>query len=50
MCVCLCGPQEYNHGMPQLVQSQTEYALVAASHDYILKAHMNKGTLFSTVM
>jgi hypothetical protein len=28
----------------------SKYTLVAASHDYILKAHMNKHTLLDNVM
>ena len=34
MCVCSCGPWEYNN----------EYALARASHDYIIGAHMNEHT------
>lgn len=41
----LCGPQEYNHGMSQLV-----CALVTTSHDSILMAHMNEHTLLNYIM
>lgn len=42
--------QEYNHGMLlQLLQPHYEFALVAAPlHNYILKAHMDKHTMFNS--
>lgn len=43
-------PEEYNHEMAQLVHIQCERALVVASHDYILEAHMNEHKLFNIVM
>ena len=36
--------------MPQLVQSQTEFAISTASHGYILGAHVNECTLPDDVM
>jgi hypothetical protein len=50
MCVCSCGAQEYNHRMLQLMQIKFEFALVAASHGYILGVHMTKHTLLNNVM
>ena len=43
------GPREYNHAMPQLVHTQTKFALAIASHGYILGAHMNEHTLLNDV-
>ena len=42
-----CGPWEYNHGMLQLVQSQSKFTLVAASCDYIVEAHINGCTMLN---
>ena len=49
-CIRTCGPQEYYHGMLQLVQIRSKSALVVASHDYVLKTQMNKCTLVNNVM
>ena len=40
MCVGSRGPQEYNYGMLQLMETQYEYALTTASHCYIPGIHM----------
>jgi len=44
------GTREYNHGIPQLVQIQTESSLAATSHAYILKVHMNECELLNNAM
>ena len=47
VCIHSCGPQEYDHGMPHLVQIQSKFGLVVTSHGHILGAHMNKCILFN---
>ena len=42
--------QEYNHGMPLLVQIQIAYALATAYDGYILGVHMDGRTLRHNVM
>ena len=50
MCIHSCGLLESNHGMLQLVQIQSKFALAMASHGYILRAHMNECTLCNDAM
>ena len=47
MCVRSGGSQEYNREMWHIY---SEYALVAVSHGYILKAHVNVCPLLNNVM
>ena len=42
--------QEYNHGLPRLVQIQIAYALATAYDGYILGVHMDGRTLHHNVM
>ena len=50
MCVHSRRPWEYNHEMPQLSADSVLIWVHWASHDYILKAHMNECTLFNNVV
>jgi len=50
MCVHSHEPQEYYHGMPQLVHIQSECALATASYGNILGVHMNEHVLLINVM